>query len=145
MSRMPRFLLLLALFATLPFVYGAMLSVGLPAQPALRDILPHWNDGPALMADYGRVFLIFLSGVFTGFAARAGHRAMPVLLILGILPALWVFWVGPGLYTLFWAYVALLVLDVFFWWMGVASPWWIRLRLILTVVICGSFATGIWL
>jgi hypothetical protein len=139
----PRAPLLLGLAGLLPFAWGA-LTVLAPdlGQAAARLIGPRFV-GPYVQLFYGAVILAFMSGVLWGFATKAEGETAATGYALSVIPALWAFfmtgggpvWAGINLIA---GFAALLALDWHFWRLGLAPPWWMRLRMLLTavVVIC---------
>jgi hypothetical protein len=89
-----------------------------------------------------------MSGVLWGFATKAEGRVAATGYALSVLPALWAFFmVGGGAVaagtSLIAGYVALLGLDYMFWKQGLAPPWWMRLRVLLTAVVVACLAVGV--
>ena len=138
MTRIPRAPLLLGLAGVLPFAWGALTVL----IPALGDW--SWSTigarltGRTLLLLYGTVILSFMSGVNWGFATRAEGRHAAVLYALSTLPALWAVFLGFSTLLLALGFLALLLLDRHAQKAGLAPPWWMRLRLLLTalVVLC---------
>lgn len=143
MSRIPRAALILGLAGVLPFVWGVLTMVS-PALAAWTTaaIGPRFV-GPYVQLFYGAVILSFMSGVLWGFAARAPQSQGATGYALSVIPALWAFFMtggGPqaaGL-ALIAGFVGLLGLDALFARWGLAPPWWMALRMLLTalVVLC---------
>lgn len=144
MNTIPRPALLLGLAGLLPFVWGA-LTVMVPA-------LGQWGFmtlggrfvGPHVQLFYGAVILSFMSGVLWGFATKATGQVATASYILSVIPALWAFLMTGGGPTtaavnLIVGFVALLLLDWHFWRLGLAPPWWMHLRGLLTVIVILSF------
>jgi hypothetical protein len=137
-TRIPRAPLLLGLAGVLPFAWGALTVL----IPALGDW--SWSTigarltGRTLLLLYGTVILSFMSGVNWGFATRAEGRHAAVLYALSTLPALWAVFLGFSTLLLALGFLALLLLDRHVQKAGLAPPWWMRLRLLLTalVVLC---------
>ena len=138
MTRIPRAPLLLGLAGVLPFAWGALTVL----IPALGDW--SWSTigarltGRTLLLLYGTVILSFMSGVVWGFATRAEGRHAAALYALSTLPALWAVFLGFSTLLLALGFLGLLVLDRHAQRAGLAPPWWMRLRLLLTglVVLC---------
>ncbi|MEL7184004.1 MAG: DUF3429 domain-containing protein, partial [Pseudomonadota bacterium] len=81
--------------------------------------------------------------VLWGFATRASPQVAATGYALSVLPALWAFFmVGGGpvsaAIALIAGFVGLLGLDWMFWNQGLAPPWWMKLRILLTgiVILC---------
>ncbi|NNL18387.1 MAG: DUF3429 domain-containing protein [Boseongicola sp.] len=136
----PRSALILGLAGLIPFLWGALtlLSADL-AEWGVRNIGPRFA-GPFVMLQYGTIILAFMSGVLWGFATRATGEAATMGYGLSVLPALWVFFtVGGGPATsaiyLIAGFIGLLALDWHFWRQELAPKWWMRLRVLLTVVV----------
>lgn len=132
--------LALGLAGLLPFLWGAATL----AVPDLND----WGSstigprfvGPYVQLSYGSVILSFMSGVLWGFASRAEGATAVVGYAVSVLPALWAFFFtggGPVAAALWLSagFVGLLGLDYLFARQGLAPPWWMRLRILLTVVV----------
>ncbi len=134
----PRTALLLGLAGLLPFIAAAAVIALRPTYPMGGVNLPLSGYGQMVMLSYGRVILAFMAGVLWGFAARgdAGFWAYAA----STAPALWVFFTSflpdarePA--TLAIGFAALLALDWAFARAGLAPPWWMRLRTLLTAVV----------
>jgi hypothetical protein len=142
MTRIPTSALILGLAGLLPFLYGA-LSVLVPGLAGLGRIWSPNHTGIALLQIYGIVILCFMAGVIWGFATRAEGAQATLFFALSVLPAIFVFLTAfaaprPSLVMLIIAFVALLAIDASAAKQGLAPPWWMTLRLMLTsvVVIC---------
>lgn len=133
----PRAPLLLGLAGLLPFLWGALTLVSSDlAIWATRAIGPRFA-GPFVILNYGTIILAFMSGVLWGFAAKGGA---PIHFALSVVPALWVFFmVGAGATSsaiyLIAGFLGLLVLDWYFFQQDLTPTWWMRLRILLTVVV----------
>lgn len=144
----PRSALWLGLAGLLPFVWGAIttLNAGL-ADWGLRALGPRFV-GPYVQLYYGAVILSFMSGVLWGFAAKATGPIASLGYTLSVIPALWAFFMTGGGPThagtsLIIGFVGLLGLDALFWHWGLAPPWWMRLRIGLTVGVTACLAAGL--
>lgn len=144
----PRAPLLLGLAGLIPFLWGAA-TLFSPAlyEAGLRSIGPRFV-GPHVQLFYGTVILSFMSGVLWGFATKAEGRVATTGYALSVLPALWAFFmVGGGPVAaginLIAGFVALLGLDYLFWKQGLAPPWWMQLRLLLTAVVVACLAVDV--
>ncbi len=145
MTAIPRSALLLGLAGLIPFLWGvATLRWPELATWGTRAIGPRFV-GPYVQLSYGTIILAFMSGVLWGFATRATGRVAATGYALSVLPALWAFFfVGGGAVSasiyLGTGFIALLGLDYMFWRQGLAPPWWMHLRVLLTVVVVACLA-----
>lgn len=144
MTRIPVAALILGLAGLLPFLAGAAntLRPGLLAGLGLPAPL---DQGRGLLASYGIIILCFMAGALWGFAARARGGWAAAGLALSVLPALYAlgFVSGSGpraMAMLLFGFAGLLPLDALFQWRGLAPPWWLRLRLLLSAVVCSCLA-----
>lgn len=136
----PRAPLLLGLAGLIPFLWGALTLVSsAAAEWGLSTLGPRFV-GPFVLLQYATVILSFMSGVLWGFATRASGERAAAGYALSVIPALWAFFmVGGGpvsaaIYLIF-GFIGLLALDWSFWRQGLAPEWWMRLRILLTVVV----------
>lgn len=133
----PRAPLYLGLAGLLPFLWGALTLVSSDlAIWTTRTIGPRFA-GPFVMLNYGTIILAFMSGVLWGFATKG---AQTLNYVLSVIPALWVFFmVGAGATSsavyLMTGFLGLLALDWHFATQGLTPEWWMRLRVLLTVVV----------
>ena len=143
--RIPAAPLLLGLAGLIPFLWGAATLVsGDLAAWGIQTLGPRFV-APFVLLNYGTIILAFMSGVLWGFATKSEGEQAAINYALSVLPALWVFFtVGAGpassaIYLIA-GFLALLGLDFTFHRQGLAPPWWMRLRLLLTaiVVVCLS-------
>lgn len=142
MTRIPPGPLLLGLAGVLPFAWGA----GGILVPALGD----WSlgalgprlTGRTLLLLYGTIILSFMSGTIWGFATRATGRHATILYALSTLPALCALALGFSALALALAFVLLLTLDRHAARTGLAPPWWLGLRVLLTVLVVPCLLMG---
>ena len=141
----PRAPLFFGLLGLIPFLWGAatLVSSGL-AEWGMRAIGPRFA-GPFVLLQYGTIILAFMSGVLWGFATRATGEAAALGYGLSVLPALWVFFTvggGPASSAIYLiaGFLGLLALDWHFWRQELAPEWWMRLRVLLTVVVVASLS-----
>ncbi|MDG1458207.1 MAG: DUF3429 domain-containing protein [Pseudoprimorskyibacter sp.] len=126
----PRPALYLGLSGLLPFLAGTGLHLA-----------STYSDGIDILTCYGTVILCFMSGVLWGFAARDPNQTNHLwAYAFSTVPALWAFFatITPGinlLVALLLGFVGLLALDWLFAHRGLAPPWWMRLRILLTLVV----------
>ena len=145
MKDVPRPALILGLAGLIPFLWGvATLWSPRLAQSGLDWFGPRFI-GPHVQLFYGTIILAFMSGVLWGFAARSSGPAAAPGYALSVLPALWAFFfVGGGQVSaaiyLAAGFVGLLGLDYMFWRQTLAPPWWMGLRIPLTVVVVACLA-----
>ena len=144
-ARIPRSALLLGIAGLIPFVWSAVtdLSPALSARAA-EVLSPMFLAGYVGMT-YGTVILSFMSGVLWGFATKTEGRQAAVAYTLSVIPALWAFFMvsdASETSRIFLAagFVGLLLLDAMFQAWGLAPRWWLRLRVMLTVVVLGCLA-----
>lgn len=133
----PRVPLFLGLAGLLPFFWGALTLVSSDlAIWATKAIGPRFT-GPFVLLNYGAIILAFMSGVLWGFATKGDT---PLNYALSVIPAIWVFFmVGAGVSSsavyLITGFLGLLALDWHFNQQGLTPEWWMRLRVLLTVVV----------
>lgn len=149
-SQIPRSALVLGLAGVLPFAWGAATTVSPELAAYGRTWLSPRFIGPLVQLTYGAIILSFMSGVLWGFATKADGAQATTGYALSVIPALWAFFMTGGGPTsaalnLITGFLGLLILDYAFARWGLAPPWWIALRSLLTtlVVIClavGAFA-----
>ncbi|MFC3085142.1 DUF3429 domain-containing protein [Tabrizicola soli] len=143
--RIPRPALLLGLAGLIPFLWSAATHLS----PALAGWAGQWLPpmflGAYVGLTYGTVILSFMSGVLWGFATKAEGREAGAAYALSVIPALWVFFTvtdASANSTIFLAagFVGLLLLDAMYSAWGLAPVWWLRLRVMLTVVVLACLA-----
>lgn len=144
----PRSALILGLAGLLPFLWGALNVLYTPSLAWGGAMVPPMFKGTYVSLTYGTVILSFMSGVLWGFATKAKGAAAAVGYALSVIPALWAFFMvngqpGDAAVNLAAGFVGLLLLDFSFAQQGLAPPWWMRLRLILTVVVLACLAVPI--
>lgn len=143
MTTIPRAPLLLGLAGVLPFVWGA-LTVLVPALGDWSfDALGARFTGRTLLVLYGTIILSFMSGVVWGFATRTEGRHAAILYALSTVPAIWALFLGFSTIMLALAFAALLLLDWHSQRAELAPPWWMRLRLLLTVLVVPCLLVGL--
>ncbi len=137
MTMPPLSALILGLAGVIPFAWGALSMFSDPvAEFSVATFGPRFV-GPYLQLSYGTIILSFMSGVLWGFATRANEREAAIGYGLSVIPALygWIM-VGGGPTSaaihLIAGFLGLLGLDWHFAQRGLAPPWWMALRLILT-------------
>ena len=140
MTQVPRAALALGLAGALPFAWGALTLVSDDAAALGLRLLGPRFVGPYVQIFYGAVILSFMSGVLWGFATRAEGAVAATGYALSVIPALWAFFftgggpVSAATYLIF-GFLGLLGLDWLFWSQGLAPPWWMRLRVLLTAIV----------
>ncbi len=143
MTRIPLAPLLLGLAGVLPFAWGA-LTILLPDLGSWSlDLLGPRFTGRTLLVLYGTIILSFMSGTIWGFATRAKGRHAAVLYALSTAPALWALALGFSNVMLALGFLALLLLDRHAQAAGLAPPWWMRLRLLLTALVVPCLLLGL--
>lgn len=148
MSRIPVAPLLLGLAGLIPFLWGMVTYLNADlANWGARTFGPRFV-GMNIQLTYGTVILSFMSGVLWGFATKANGVQAGVGYALSTLPALWAFFmtgagqVSDAMFLVF-GFTGLLLLDAAFMRWGLAPPWWLRLRLLLSSVVIGCLCTGV--
>ncbi|PHQ85840.1 MAG: DUF3429 domain-containing protein [Thalassobium sp.] len=153
MRHIPRSALILGLLGLLPFLLGAVINLGWlttgmsgPNAGGYRQIIP--ADGRVMMIRYGTIILAFMSGILWGFATRATGTMQASGYVLSVIPALWAFFMISGgpvsmASNLLIGFLGLLLLDWHFWRYELAPPWWMHLRVLLTVVVVACLLTVI--
>jgi len=138
----------LGLAGVIPFAWGAATEIS-PAVFAFgMDLIGPRFVGQYVLIFYGTIILAFMSGVLWGFAARTTGRTAAIGFAVSVIPALWAFFfVGGGADRATWfliaGYLGLLGLDYGFWRVGLAPPWWMNLRSLLTALVVGCLTLGI--
>ena len=138
----------LGLAGVIPFVWGAATELS-PAVFALgMDLIGPRFVGQYVLIFYGTIILSFMSGVLWGFACRATGRTATIGYAVSVIPALWAFFfVGGGADRATWflivGFLGLMCLDYGFWRVGLAPPWWMNLRSLLTALVVGCLTLGI--
>lgn len=140
MNDIPRSALLLGLAGLLPFLWGAATLYSPDLASFAVDTIGPRFVGPYVQLAYGTVILSFMSGVLWGFATRAEGAVAATGYALSVLPALWAFFfVGGGPVSaaiyLIAGFIGLLGLDYMFWRQELAPPWWMKLRVLLTLIV----------
>ncbi|MBI1418662.1 MAG: DUF3429 family protein [Limimaricola sp.] len=140
MKHIPRAALWLGLAGLIPFLWGAATVVWPELGARAMPMLGGRFIGPYVQLFYGAVILSFMSGVLWGFATRATGQVAATAYALSVLPALWVFFTTGGgaqaaAINLGAGFVGLLGLDWLFWKQGLAPPWWMHLRVLLTTIV----------
>ncbi len=144
-ARIPRPALLLGLAGLIPFLW----SVATHLSPALSawagQVLSPMFLGSYVGLTWGTVILSFMSGVLWGFATKTEGKQAAIAYTLSVIPALWGFVMvsdASDTSAIFLAagFVGLLLLDAMFQAWGLAPRWWLRLRVMLTVVTLACLA-----
>ena len=134
----------MGLAGLIPFVWGA-LTILVPSlgQWGMMNLTGRFI-GPFVQLFYGAVILSFMSGVLWGFATKATGQTATASYVLSVIPALWAFFMTGGGPTtaavnLIVGFLGLLLLDWHFWRLGLAPPWWMQLRGLLTAIVVISY------
>lgn len=144
-TRIPRSALILGLAGLIPFLWSAVTALSPVLTARAAEVLSPMFLGAYVGLTYGTVILSFMSGVLWGFATKAEGRQAAVAYTLSVVPALWAFFMvsdASETSRIFLAagFVGLLLLDGMFQAWGLAPRWWLRLRVMLTVVVLGCLA-----
>jgi hypothetical protein len=139
----PRAALYLGLAGLIPFFAAALVIALRPTWPMGGFNLPLAGYGQMVLLAYGQMILAFMAGVLWGFAAKGGAGLWAYA--CAVTPALWVFFTSflpshQQPITLMMGFAALLALDFVFQRAGLAPPWWMRLRLMLTAAVLACLA-----
>lgn len=150
MRGVPRAPLILALAGLIPFIWGALTYLNGDLQDWGRQTLGSRFVGPYIQLFYGSVILSFMSGVLWGFATKTSGSKAATCYVLSVLPALWAFFMtGGGPVTaginLMYGFAGLLILDAIFAYWRLTPTWWLRLRVLLTVIVLLCLAVGVYL
>ncbi|MEZ5755723.1 MAG: DUF3429 domain-containing protein [Paracoccaceae bacterium] len=148
MKGIPVAALILGLAGLIPFLWGAANVAWPPSMGWAGPWLPPMYRGTYVSLTYGVVILSFMSGVLWGFAAKASGARAALGYALSVVPALWAFFMvngdpGNAAVNLAAGFAGLLMLDYFFSLQGLAPRWWMRLRVLLTVVVLACLAVPI--
>lgn len=135
----PRAATALGFAGLIPFLWGALTVLVPPLGAGVTGILGERMVGVPVLIGYGTVILCFLGGVLWGFATRAGPELQWKAFGVSVLPPLWVFLAVGGtpaasLSALLVGFFAMLSLDLQFGQWKLVPPWWIGLRIVLTLV-----------
>ena len=143
--RIPRPALLLGLAGLIPFLWSATTHLFPVLAGWAGQVLPPMFIGAYVGLTWGTLILSFMSGVLWGFATRAEGGQATVAYALSVIPALWVFFMvtdASASSTIFLGagFVGLLLLDATYTAWGLAPSWWLRLRVMLTLVVLACLA-----
>ena len=134
--QIPPIALLLGLGGALPFV--ALAAASLLAPP------PYNFTAELLLTGYGIAILAFMGGVHWGLAMRDGRPAQYAVSVLAALyawPALMLGTTGGWLYLAV-GFALLFGFDAWIQRRDWTTPWYLRLRLPLSVIAVGSLTTA---
>ncbi len=142
--RIPRAALLLGLAGLIPFLWSAATQLSPALAGWAGGFLPPMFLGAYVGMTYGTVILSFMSGALWGFATRAEGNAA-VAYTLSVIPALWCFLMVTdasvnSVIFLAAGFAGLVLIDGVFVVWGLAPRWWLRLRVMLTVVVLACLA-----
>lgn len=144
-ARIPRPALVLGLAGLVPFLWSAATHLSPTLSAWAAQVLSPMFLGAYVGLTWGTVVLAFMSGVLWGFATRAEGREAAIAYTLSVIPALWGFVMvsdASDTSAIFLAagFTGLLLLDATFQAWGLAPRWWLRLRVMLTVVTLACLA-----
>lgn len=144
-ARIPRPALILGLAGLIPFLWSAATHLSPALSSSAAQVLSPMFLGAYVGLTWGTVVLAFMSGALWGFATKAEGREATIAYILSVIPALWGFVMvsdASDTSAIFLAtgFVGLLLLDAMFTAWGLAPRWWLRLRVMLTVVALACLA-----
>ena len=137
MHRPPSIPIVLTTLGAAPFVIGA---AGAHAD-AVLTLFPYF--GREAIIHYGIIILSFMTGILWGFASRSYGNKSSFAYIASVLPALYVFFFVTGTETdkldaLMFGFAILLVIDLSFQKATLAPPWWMTLRVPVTIVVLAA-------
>lgn len=150
MTSIPRAPLILGLAGLIPFLWGAATYLNEPlAAWGAANLGPRFV-GPYVQLFYGAVILSFMSGVLWGFATKMSGGRAATGYVLSVIPALWAFFMtGGGPVSagsnLIFGFAGLLLIDFAFSQWGLTPSWWMRLRILLTLIVILCLSVGVWL
>ncbi len=141
----PKAPLILGLAGLIPFFWGAATMIFPNLSNLGMQTLGPRFVAPFVLLNYGTIILAFMSGVLWGFATKSDGAKAAQNYALSTLPALWVFFMvgnrpGSSAIYLIAGFVAVLALDWHFNKQALTPPWWLRLRVILTVCVVACLA-----
>jgi len=144
-ARIPRPALILGLAGLIPFLWSAATHLSPALSSWAAQILSPMFLGAYVGLTWGTVVLAFMSGALWGFATKAEGREATIAYTLAVIPALWGFVMvsdASDTSAIFLAagFVGLLLLDAMFTAWGLAPRWWLRLRVMLTIVALACLA-----
>ncbi|MBP9048753.1 MAG: DUF3429 domain-containing protein [Tabrizicola sp.] len=144
-ARIPRPALLLGLAGLIPFLWSAATHLSPALSAWAGQVLSPMFLGSYVGLTWGTVILSFMSGVLWGFATKTEGKQAAIAYTLSVIPALWGFVMvadASDTSAIFLAagFVGLLLLDATFQAWGLAPRWWLRLRVMLTVVTLACLA-----
>ncbi len=145
-ARIPRPALLLGLAGLIPFLWSAATHLSPALSAWAGQVLSPMFLGSYVGLTWGTVILSFMSGVLWGFATKTEGKQAAIAYTLSVIPALWGFVMvadASDTSAIFLAagFVGLLLLDATFQAWGLAPRWWLRLRVMLTVVTLACLAS----
>ena len=144
-TRIPRPALLLGLVGLIPFLWSAATHLSPALASSAAQILSPMFLGAYVGLTWGTVVLAFMSGALWGFATKTEGKQAPIAYTLSVVPVIWGFVMvadASDTSAIFLAagFVGLLLLDATFQAWGLAPRWWLRLRVMLTVVTLACLA-----
>ena len=146
--RIPKGALILALFGVIPFAWGAITLISEEAFNFGMENFGARFVGPLIQLSYGVIILCFMSGVLWGFATKMDEKSANLGFILSVIPALWAFFsMGKGpisdTISLIVGFIAVLLIDRYFYLLKLTPNWWMHLRIPLTLLVISFLVLGI--
>lgn len=137
MTRIPPMPLALGLAGLIPFILAA-------AAAMLGDTVVIRTLGLHIIMQYGVVILAFMSGVLWGFSSKGWGLGY----LLSVIPALVAFGAALSdpktrLMQMLGGFVLVFLFDVWFAARDLTPPYWLRLRLMLTLVVLASLGLAL--
>lgn len=143
--RIPPAALLLGLAGLIPFLWSAATHMSPALAGWAGQYLSPMFIGAYVGLTYGTLILSFMSGALWGFATKAEGAEAAMAYAISTIPALWAFVMvtdATAISTIYLAagFIGLLLLDAMFSAWGLAPAWWLRLRMMLTIVAVACLA-----
>ncbi len=147
-SNIPKGALILALLGVVPFAWGVATLISEQAFNFGIDNFGARFVGPLIQLSYGIIILSFMSGVLWGFATKMDKNNASQGYILSVIPALWAFFsMGRGpisdTISLIVGFVAVLLIDRYFYLLKLTPNWWMSLRIPITLLVVSLLGLGI--
>ncbi len=140
----PRGAALFGILGLVPF-----LALSSLAQWPVEHVALGWlSEGNWLLLHYATVIFCFMGGVLWGFATRSEGAEARLAYGLAVLPAIFAMLTllpvhDHRIEALLAGFLGLLALDFWFWNEGLAPVWWMRFRVLLSLVVLASLIAAL--